>query len=303
MFEKSKSIHNWEASVPNAQYWAGTLKWDVDSSPKAWAHYQKYYTIEHWPGLRKYDLNNPVFFEALKNKYINSPLSEYNRCYALETGVEPNSKGYYASCLRLGGETDFNFKEIKYNDRKNKYKRFYELIKTSKFSRNKRQQAIALLDKCKNMHDSLLNFSLIQTMGGLQLFKSEGLIREEGDYEYFDRLDTLIYYLDIYYKMEPEEREKSEIIMRQKARPKMRSDNVDALKKDYLDTFADIYEYCDKVYFIKINKEVKYTENDFVQKLIESGKKELRSGDDVIEYMELAVEFWKKKREYFENIS
>lgn len=302
MINEVKPNHNWENCVPDAQAWVGTLKWEADSSPEAWAHYQKYYTVEHWPEWEKYNINNPVFFTAWKNRYINIPMSEYNRYYALRTGVEPDVNGYYTACLRLGGETDFNFKEVKYKIYSNKYKKFLELIKKSDFNRNESKQAIALLDKCKSMHHSLLNFSLMQTMGGLQLFKGEGLIREEGGYENLDRLDTFIYYLDMYYKMESEKREESEIIKRQKARPKMSASNVDALKKDYLDLFGDIYTYCEMVYFIKISDEERDSEKDFVKQLIESGKNELRSGDDVVKYMKLAVEFWRKKQEYFENI-
>lgn len=302
---KITDFNNWNSEVSELQEWKGELKWDPDSSPEAWEHYKKYYTTEHWRELEKYDLDRPTFFNFINNYgYINKPIKEYNRWYALEKEVQVNANGYYEPCLRLGGETDFNFKKARGKYKKNKYRTFCDIIKKSGLSREKRKDALELLETCNKMHYSPLNFSLIQTVGNLQSFKNEGLIVETEKYENLDRLDTFVYYLSEFYKENQEKRAESSIIKRQRNRKifgrPMSEENVKSLI-NYLNSFEDIYDYCNKIYFIKINDEEK-GENDFIQKLIKSGEKILETGDDIVEYMKLAGEFWKIKKAYFESV-
>ena len=116
-----------------------------------------------------------------------------------------------------------------------------------------------------------------------------------------DRLDTFVFYLNDYYNMAKEKRDESLLIERQKSRKVGKNtisrENMGTLVK-YLNSFDNIENYCDKIYFLK--KEEK-TNKDFIQRLIQSGEKELCSIDDVVEYMELAIEFWKRKQKYFER--
>ena len=101
--------------------------------------------------------------------------------------------------------------------------------------------------------------------------------------------------------MAKEKRDESLLIQRQKSRKIVKNtisrENVGTLV-EYLNSFDNVENYCDKIYFLK--KEEK-TNKDFIQRLIQSGEKELCSIVDVVEYMELAVEFWKRKQKYFER--
>lgn len=303
-----KETPNWKERIPHTQYgegiltWAGRLKWEPDSSPKAWEHYKKYYTDHR----KSYRIDNPIFFRYLGPKtYAPIPQPRDNRLYALINDAKPDPNGYYKACPRLSGDVDFNFGNEKYK-RNQKYKKYLNYIKKETSDKKTKEEAKELLEECRSMHHSLLNFSLMQSMGKLQGFKGEGLCltpekaykdRKPKDYEYNDRLDTFVYYLDAYYKVE--NKEESEIVKRQRARG-LYTENVNALI-GYLDTFSEgiespsrvIYNYCEKIYFIE--------DKAFIDKLIESGSERIDSIDKLMKYMKLAKEFWQKKQEYFEK--
>ncbi len=333
------NFEKWE-TVKEKQNWE--IIWDPDSSPKAWEHYRKYYSVEDWNFLKNY-LKNGRFAENSDLRFYNGEdiytYDKEKKCYK-----KYKEKGYYKepvfeehaslccpqielSCkkcnicssyqskggilLRLRGETDFYFRENTPEEKKpDKNKRLKNIIKDSK-DVEKQRYAMDLLEKCKNMHYSLLNFSLMQSVGNMQEVKSKGLslngkYDKNGIFEWLDRLDTFVYHLDMYYKNRKDDCNIDDSVILSCAGD-CKHGNKDCLK-DYLDKFGDnpndkdaVYDYCDKVYFIKIG-DAERGENDFIQRLIKSGKKELSSCDEVIEYMELAVEFWKRKQEYFESI-
>ena len=106
-----------------------------------------------------------------------------------------------------------------------------------------------------------------------------------------------MYLLNEYFQTGLAKREHSQIITRLHAG----RNNIIALKECYLDTFSDIYDYCEKVYFIKITDDEKGNDN-FVQRLVKSGSKLFSSIEDVVNYMKMAKEFWEIKRKYFESI-
>lgn len=290
---------NWKNNVPDMQKWNGILKWHPDSSPETWMHYKKYYTVEHWEGIKQFNLDSPMFFSYCNFKYINTPSGEYNRWYILDREAKPDDMGYYKACSRLGGETDFNFN-------KKKYDKLKKIINESNSCDDEyRYDALILLDKCKGMHHSLLNFSLMQCMGNLQTFKNEGLIKtkEPMRYEELDRLDTFVYYLNDYYNIAKEKRYESLLVERQKTRKVGKNTisrkNIDTLV-EYLNSFDNIENYCDNIYFLK--KEEK-NNIDFIQRLIKLGEKPLCSIVEIVEYMKLAIEFWERKQKYFERKS
>ena len=123
------------------------------------------------------------------------------------------------------------------------------------------------------MHHNILNFSLIQSIGNLQGFKGRYCD---------DRLDRFVFFLKMYY--ETPEKEKTCIISCAS------NENREGLIQ-YLDSFESVYDYCKKVYFIQ--------ENSFVDKLCKTGSGILKASSDVIEYMELAQEYWAIKEDYF----
>lgn len=274
---------DWKKEVPDKQDWKGEeVDWDPDSSPEAWEHYKKYYTPECWKLLERYgdkdfaDREHLFFYRGgeyclgpgrgKKAKALVAPQIKVG-CSECGTCKDRKEKGKNPR-LRIRGETDFNFK-------KDKYDIFKNILENTPPKSCSPQNALDLLEKCKEMHHSLLNFSLLQSVGNMQGFKGRGL-ENEG----LDRPDTFIYYLDRYFEG------KDKRIL-EKSRK-----NKDCLIQ-YLASFTDIYDYCEKVYFIK--------DDDFVQEMIESGGKKLLSGDDVVKYMKLAVGFWDRKQKYFKK--
>ncbi len=262
---------------------------DADSSPKAWEHYNKVYTKEHWNGINCYNVNNPSFFEYIRNGYyVNEPLSYYNSLFALPKelveSTDLNGNKYYQACLKLRGETDFNFNQYKYPVFK---KILFTAYIDKKIDKDKLEENFKNLDYCNNMHHNLLNFSLIQSSGNMQGYKSKGVLLSRNKYEYLDRLDSFVFLLDAYYKLDEKARKTAEII-------KNAGEYNNANLENYLNSFSCIFDYCKKIYFID-NK-------DFINKLIKNGEKPINNADDVHRYIEFAKEYWDIKKKIFEEI-
>lgn len=248
------------------------VNFDVDSSPRAWEHYRMFYSKKI---KENYDFDRLFYYthyrnlEGIKCGYITNGVwynyanqinnTKNNRLYALHTSAkketEETDRGKIEWCgatRRLGGECDFNFNE-------KKYELFKQLIENN-------EQAKIQLDRCKEMHHTFLNFSLMEAIGGMQSFKGENK---------FDRLDTFIYELDRYLSGISRDILSSS------------SEENRGFLKNYLDDFKDIYEYCKEMYFID--------EKTFVDEIIESGRKPIKNCSDVIRYMSLAEKFWAVK--------
>ncbi len=140
------------------------------------------------------------------------------------------------------------------------------------------------------MHHTLVNFSLLQVMGNMQDFKSKGLklCCNKNKYDYLDRLDTFIYNLNNYFEVDDKSKDDTNLL---KNSSKCNASSL----KEYLSSFKDINKYCKEVYFID--------DKEFIKKLIESGKQPISSSERVVEYMDLALEFWKIKATYFDKNS
>lgn len=285
------------AQIGESQVWEGKeILFDPDSSPAAWEHYLRFYKPEKW--LKDYEFNKQSlkFFkldEELKDKkkiyrYREEVDKKDNRLYVLNKEINKMADEYggYENGLRLGGDTDFNFN-------KNKYDSFSTILSNDlKNDKEEFEKQKAELDKCSKMHHTLLNFSLMQTMGKMQQVKEEGLKLPKGSYEHFDRLDTLIYFLDCFYN----ETDKEKVL--RKANNRKNPNNPDEpthreCLEGYLSLFSGIYDYCKKIYFI---------DKALTEKLIENGKKPIKTAEDVKRYMALAIEFWKQKEKYLKNL-
>ena len=271
MFKKKKiAIH---------QEWNGqTIRFDPDSSPAAWEHYKKYYIENDQCVLGNYNfekLNLYNYYKDVGNKsglfknnewknYINSPFNNskrYNRLFALSNNTKTeceNSKEYCGASSRLGGECDFNF-----NDKKQTL--FKAIICGDKAAEEK-------LEKCSKNHHTLINFSLMQGMGNMQSVKGCNK---------YDRLDVFVYQLSLYFLGI------SSNIMN------CSSDENRGALISYLNSFENIYDYMNKVYFIK--------KETFINKIIEQGQLPINTCDDVVRYMDLANEFWSEKEDYFKQ--
>lgn len=69
--------------------------------------------------------------------------------------------------------------------------------------------------------------------------------------------------------------------------------NREFLEK-YLHSFRDIYDYCEKIYFID--------SKEFVDEIIRQGALPISEYKDVIRYMDLADEFWRRKQIKIEEV-
>ena len=246
-------------------------KYEPDSSPDAWEHYKHFYKNSNLI-MDNYDFDNLSSYTNYKElgekcgqrynddwyNYANKIChnKKNNRLYALDKSAKKitDCQGVEWCCAtrRIAGDCDFNFNE-------KKCKLFKALIGDS-------EQAQIQLDRCKEMHHTLLNFSLMEAMGNMQAYKGSNR---------YDRFDYFIYMLDLYFKGI------SVDILSNST-----TENKGELIK-YLNGYKDIYEYCKMVYFI--------TDVTFVDKIILSGKKPIVDCSDVIRYMSLAEEFWTAK--------
>ena len=264
-------MSDFRSEIPEVQKWNGrTLDFDADASPLAWEHFSRYYSVSNWELLKDYDLDNLSFFIYNEDSrlYKNASKGKGNALFVLPYNckevVVKGKKGFRA-CQRLRGETDFNFnaKKVAY------FKKFLDVDSGS------RLEDLALLDFCKSMHHALVNFSLMPSCGNLQGFK--------GSYEKQDRLDSFVWSLNNYYTF-PGNKFNTAVI-----------ENASFYNKqtlvEYLDSFNDIYDYCKKIYFIE--------DTIFVDKLISNGTSLFRSSSDVVKYLQLAIEFWDMKEDYF----
>lgn len=243
-------------------------RFDIDSSPKMYFLYKKIYKDSIG---KNYCISTPKFFRFISSGegYVDAPdVALINRLFALPKGV--SSKGIiciqnrfyemYNVVERLSGDCFFNF-----NLRKIKM-----LSAISGIDKKK-------LKKCENMHHSIYNMVLLQTMGNMQKRKQLGLRLFDNKYEQLDRGDTFSYFLNQFYT------EKNEEILGASTKS-----NKKVLRNYIESNFTNVYDYAEKM--LQINDRV------FIDKIIESGKKQLDI-NCVNNYLDIALEFWKKREE------
>lgn len=291
--------------IPSEQKWNGNkIHFEPDSSPMAWEYYKSVYGGK----FMGYKINCPEYFNnvfsdnqqvrkefedkgiksgccdgSVWKNYVMLNINKNNRLYALKDeelkGCECNNIEFYEAIGRLSGDTDFNFKKVKFLE-------YSSLLFNGCKNKEEFLKSMSKLYECYEMHHTLLNFSLMQTMGNLQHFKSMGLYGDK-----LDRLDSFVFYLNYYYGTD--NKETSKLV-------KYLNENVHEENKrillEYLDSFGDIDKYCSNVYFAGVsNEETKKIR----KKLVKQGKVNINSAERVIEYMELANEFWNFKEKCY----
>lgn len=290
--------------ITEHQLWKGNeISFDPDSSPIAWEYYKIAYSSEFWKC--RFDISNPkvytyqekeVDIDGIKYRYSDMPMDRLNRLVATKIDLSNQNSNkkmvngravlYYLPCLRLAGETDFSFKKSKiWRKFDRKYESNYTrlesaLIGANDISCEERDRALKLLEENSKKHHALINFSLMQVMGGLNNFKGR-------DPDGLDRLDRFIYYLDRYFK----EKNKEETEICKHASKYNRGDLI-----DFLSNFDDVNHYTSEVYFVGTRDTL--TE-EITRQLIELGEDRLKTGKQYIKYLELANVFWNKKEECF----
>lgn len=275
---------------------------DCDSSPRAWEHYIRHYasiifgaTEDEYEGKKQ-----NYSFEGLKysgKRIVSVPEVCAKNLKSRMAKIKENRISFEPE--RLGGDCDFNFNEEKCT--------IFRKYLGGNEGRNN------LLEECSRMHHTLLNFSLMQGSGNLQA------IKQNCDN---DRLDRFLYILNGFFVRD------EECTLKIKRRKTNRENRLHYLSqfskidKEEIPKDKCIYNYCAKIYFLPtenyhtgmmIQKNVNVNNPEYknrwdnllasnsklINALIESGKKPLDSSDRVVEYMRLAVHFWKAKEDYF----
>lgn len=280
---------------PNVYYTGFSHDFEHDSCPEAWMHYKRHYTVNTFSKTEddEEDKNTDRYsLSFLRYRYCTT----FYTLHAVQEGnVDKGACNRLKESCNLRGDCDFNFNE-------KKYPRFLEKL----FNGDVTKEEIELLIKCHDMHHTLLNFSLMQGVGGMQQFKGSG----------YDRLNRLVYHLNRYYETTLEvDRENTPIVSR------ATEANRPALI-DYLNQFNNINDYCAKIYFLPTKEyytgmmEDEKVFNKIAPLLVEKGSdwqtllesnaaliKDLVTSEDklfnVVDYMLLAVRFWQAKEEYF----
>ncbi len=224
--------------------------------------------------------SSPEAFEHYKRVYVPefcSPMDKFDwsnidtRNHLLNENYENTFERLYIKIKNdamglgdgflLGGETDFNFNE-------KKFAYFMQILQQEKA----RHKDFEKLQFCQKNYHSVVNFSLMPATGAMGNFKGS---------KTFDRLDTFIcslneFYTDGNYQVLSEAKGKNKEYL-----------------LNYLNLFDDIYDYCRKIYFIE--------EREFVDRIITNGQKPLESREDVVRYMNLAIDYWNRKEQYFKK--
>lgn len=250
-----------EIIVPVKQFFKGELDiFDPDSSPYAIEYFKKIYGNSDWKLIDEFDFNN---LEKTSNRKGFSRLH-----IRLNHESSYRNTGMFWMKFKLSGDTEFNF-----NENKEKY-----LRKKNMSVENKK-----LLEECSSKHHTLLNMSLLPTTGSLNVLKSRLSVPNDGVIIYssnhtpecLDRQDTFISALNDYFN-----NRKNELILSKSGK------NREPLI-NYLNEFSNIYDYCNKVLFIK--------DKSLVNLLIENGAKPINTESDVLNYINIAQQYWEEK--------
>jgi len=267
-------------------------QFDPDSSPYAWKHYENLYK-KHWNRFSKDD--HAVKY-LIENYDLQPDGLKNNRLYNKKENV-------FGVAPSLSGETDINLKMGHYTHFANRLETIAK--NDGNLSKETKAEISNLLNGLTKLHHTLVNFSLMQSMGRLQQYKKTIC---------GERIDTFIYDLNILYNlcaskingeieslfmelinMEGKNLIKQLYIMY----PESKENIIELL--NYLMQFQDIYDYCEKIYFLEKDYKIE-TSKLLVDALIESGDKPLDSANRVIEYIKLAIDFWNAKLTYFNQI-
>ena len=197
-----------------------------------------------------------------------------------------NSDGKYATLknapsnladFEFRGDVIFNFKKG-YNGQ-SRYEVFEKHLREIEDEKLK-NDCLESLSVCLDKSQTNFNFSLFPSTGKMQQAK-QGIGNDRGD--------TFIWALNQYYV------NNVGILLNHSTQ-----ENIELLI-DFLDLFKvdgaqkSIYKYCKEFYQIEDGK--------FIDKLLESGGKAIKSAEEAKNYIDLALEFWEKREAYFNQLN
>lgn len=243
-----------------------------DSSKESWEVYKRKYKSSDWDFWDEFD------FENIKTRFQKDEKYD-NKRYLLWLKDDSKFLKKLGRLFSFGGEKVFNFGK--------KYSILKKIIDNDNNSKHK-EYCMNLLKECESMHSSKYNLSILPTTGGLNNVKGS-LYFDENNIEYssdsslinekLDRFDTFIAIMSDYFK------KNSELALSY-----CKGQANEESLKEFLTLFDDdIYKFCYRIYLIN--------DKNFVDKLVENGKKPIENTKDVVRYCHLAKEYWEKSRE------
>lgn len=242
--------------------------YDPDSSPIAWKYYAKTHTNLN---IKK---NSPKCLWCENERYyITFSYQQKFENNLIPTGydLKPGKN------IGIGGDCCFNFNA-------DKREKFLKILKQDK--NDKLDKAIAeILNLCLLMHHSPFNFALIPKNGGMNNIKGDGA------YYGMDRFDLFISTLNLYYKIKNDNPCAIKLIAEFEG---SYNSLVPFLKS--IDTFKN---YC-KLFYPELLS-VFAEEKNLLNRLKELGKKSINSTERIVQYIELAIDFWEAKAKYYEK--
>lgn len=253
---------HWDYLVDENKFFAGD---DPDSSKPTWEEvYRKLYTCEDWKLWSLFNFENEKLHRRSGRWYAYAIRDE--KCYEDFFGVEKAKKWLEWKNVKIAGDTDFNFKKDGGNQKYGYYKELIKNKEKNDFSEEEREIYLCKLNWCERRFHSLENFSLMFTPGGMNNFKNTKR----------DRIDRFIFQLREYF-----ERGDKKIFSHARG-------NEEVLVA-YLSLFSGISDYCKKIYKM---------DEAMVEGFLDSGEKEdFKTGEDVVCFMQLAEDYWRKKHD------
>lgn len=261
--EKADECHNhWKYLLNESDTFGEN---DPDSSEYTWKEvYKRMYTSARWGlwGLfdfeKLYLIQGRLYAKAIRDEKV---YMDFFKC-------EETAKMWMNwANVKIAGDTDFNFKKDARNQKYIYYRKLIEDKKKNKFSDADRKKYLCKLDWCEKRNHSLENFTLMFTPGGMNNCKNTKR----------DRIDRFLFQLNKYFiskdnKIFSHARKNKEVL------------------EAYLALFEDIYDYCKKIYIM---------DKSMVERFLKSGEKEdFKTGEEVVDYMQLAEDYWKNKHNF-----
>ncbi|MBR5950997.1 MAG: hypothetical protein IKZ87_06145 [Actinomycetaceae bacterium] len=239
-------------------------KYEYDSSPELWEYYARLYEYEFEP--HKDDGRR-----ITKTATINGQTME------------------------MAGDCFFNF-----NEKKSKKFKKIRGVKDE-------PSLVSELDKLKEKwHHSKENCILLPVTGGLNNVKGMAYLKGEEIYvcgsggcgsKPYDRPDTFLCLVNDFYEKKDSIhalKQAGEFLAQSIFKHSLSSENFAPLY-DFMVSFADVYDFAR--HFLGIGDDVK----EIVDEMLQNGKKDIKTADDVKNYIDLARKFWgaREKEERF----
>ena len=248
---------------------------EFDANEERWKYYRKTYPFE---------INTELLYLNTNKKRLVGRFT-YSRNEKSLTVTQIPKENNSDSSIVLSGDVFFNFNE-------NKIQAFKKNVKDIDDETRK------LLDDVSNRYHSEENCVLMPVTGAMNNVKGKLYFPDNGSLKVsgngptpsgaYDRPDTLVYLIDRFYELKDKNISVFEAgcffscsIFR---------DSINSMNfPDYyrfMESFKDVYEFCSMMF--KLDK-------DMVDRMIDSGSKPIKNKSDLLEYIELAEDYWKSR--------